>query len=52
VDNQADYAAGIVPALDPAKTGRVEARTYFSGAERFLKNPRTLTLDKDLPVSQ
>jgi hypothetical protein len=41
-----------VPALDPAKTWRVEVRTYFSGAGRFLKNQRTLTLDKDLSVSQ
>jgi hypothetical protein len=28
----------------------VEAWTYFSGAGHFLKNQRTLTLDKDLPV--
>jgi hypothetical protein len=38
VDNHANYAAGIVPALDPVKTWRVEVRTYYSGSSHFLKN--------------
>jgi len=52
VDNQANYVAGIVPALDASKTWRVEVRTYYSGAGRFLKNQRVLALAKDLIVSQ
>ncbi|GAB6393216.1 MAG: DUF4469 domain-containing protein [Treponematales bacterium] len=51
VDNQANYVAGIVPALDPAKTWRVEVRTYFSGSGHLLKNQRVIRLDKDLSVA-
>jgi len=52
VDNQANYVAGIVPALDPAKTWRAEVRTYYSGSGHFLKNIRVITLNKDLSVVQ
>jgi len=52
VDNQANYVAGIVPALDPAKTWRTEVRTYFASSGHFLKNLRTITLNKELTVTQ
>jgi len=51
-DNQTGYAAGIVPALNPAKTWRVEVRTYFASSGHFLKNLRTITLNKELTVTQ
>ncbi|GAB6391899.1 MAG: DUF4469 domain-containing protein [Treponematales bacterium] len=51
VDNHANYVAGIVPALDAAKTWRVEVRTYYGGSGRLLKNQHIISLAKDLSVA-